>query len=81
MYAHYERMVENMKFELGEVAASGMKFSVTLDEYSSIANRRFLNVNVHSHKKFWNLGMLKFLSKGVWTLMTPDVITSNEVLG
>ena len=59
MYAHYERMVENMKFELGEVAASGMKFSVTLDEYSSIANRRFLNVNVHSHKKFWNLGMLR----------------------
>lgn len=36
------------------------KFSVTLDEWSSLKNRRYLNVNIHApNGKFFNLGLKK----------------------
>lgn len=37
----------------------GSRFSVSMDEYSSIKNRRYMNLNVHSSTKFWNLGMIR----------------------
>ena len=48
-----------MTFEVGEELGSGMKFSVTMDEYTSIAIHRFLKENLHGLTKFWNLGMLR----------------------
>ena len=59
MYEHYEFVVKEIKYEIGEQLSQGLRFSVTLDEYTSIANRRYLNVNVHSVNKHWNLGMLQ----------------------
>lgn len=35
----------------------GTKFSVTLDEWTSAANRRYMNVNLHHSTGFWNLGL------------------------
>lgn len=40
--------------ELQEVKSQGRKFSVTLDELTSAANIRFMNVNLHLHNQFWN---------------------------
>lgn len=32
---------------------------MTLDEYTSIQNRRYININVHSDEKHWSLGLTK----------------------
>ena len=34
MYEKYDAVVNEIKFELGNVVASGYKFSVTMDEYT-----------------------------------------------
>ncbi|KAG0442441.1 putative AC transposase [Dictyocoela muelleri] len=34
-------------------------FSVTLDEWTSIRNRRYMNVNIHCINKFLSLGLLR----------------------
>ena len=50
--------------ELQVLLADGIRFSVSLDEYTSIQNIRYMNVNIHSlNKKFWNLGMKKITGK------------------
>lgn len=35
------------------------KISITLDEWSSTRNRRYMNVIVHDKNKFWNLGLAR----------------------
>lgn len=35
------------------------KFSPTLDEWTSLRNRRYLNINIHFNKLFVNLGLVK----------------------
>lgn len=35
------------------------KFSLTLDEWTSVKNRRYLNINVHAKNTFWNLGLCR----------------------
>ena len=59
MYEKYDAVVNEIKFELGEAVASGSKFSVTLDEYTSIANHRFLDVNIHGVGKHWTWVMMR----------------------
>ena len=49
--------------ELQVLLANGIRFSVSLDEYTSIQNIRYMNVNVHSRNNFWNLGMKKINGK------------------
>ena len=38
---------------------TGERFSITLDEYRSLKNRRFLNINIHQKNKHWNLGLTR----------------------
>ena len=39
--------------------AEGGLLSLSLDEYSALGNKRYMNVNVHTnHGKFWNIGMI-----------------------
>ena len=46
--------------ELSERIARGELFSLTFDEWTSLKNRRFMNVNVHSYDNvFWNLGLVR----------------------
>ena len=39
--------------------SNGSKFSLTLDEWSSSQNRRYLNINIHGRGYFWNLGSIR----------------------
>jgi len=40
--------------------SSGKKFSLTFDEWTSVANKRYMNINVHSDAgKFWSLGLVR----------------------
>lgn len=45
-----------------EHITNGKKISITLDEWTSTANRRYMNINIHSVKgRFWNLGLVRIL--------------------
>ena len=35
------------------------KFSLSFDEWTSLKNRRYLNLNVHIQNKFWKLGLVR----------------------
>lgn len=65
MMNFYEYAVADVKNKIRKLKEGGTKFSATLDEWTSIANRKFLNVNVHYKSKtddnvyFINLGLLK----------------------
>lgn len=47
--------------ELTLQITSGIRFSISMDEYTSIKNRRYLNIHVHSYTNIWNLGMVRIL--------------------
>ncbi|XP_065656025.1 uncharacterized protein LOC136081795 [Hydra vulgaris] len=46
-----------LKNQLNSLLLTGEHFSITLDEYTSLKNRRFLNINIHQKNKHWNLGL------------------------
>lgn len=48
-----------IKIEIVSRTREGARFSLTLDEWTSIRNHRFMNINVHTVNKFWNLGLAR----------------------
>lgn len=59
VYKQYETIKDEVIREIEQSINHGKRFSLTLDEYSSLKNKRYLNINVHEDKnKFWNLGMV-----------------------
>ena len=45
--------------EISEHKLNGKGFSITFDEWTSLRNQQYINVNLHSESKFWNLGLLQ----------------------
>jgi len=37
----------------------GDRFSLTFDEWISIKNRRYMNINIHTNKQFWNFSLIR----------------------
>ena len=59
VHEHHEFICTKMKAEISETLASGQRYSATLDEYTSLANKRYLNLNAHCQAgNFFNLGLL-----------------------
>lgn len=56
---HHEQMKENVKHNIRILKVAGTKFSVSLDEWTSAANRRYMNINLHYSSGFWNLGLVR----------------------
>ena len=52
-------LTEMNKQELFLKKSKGDKFSLTLDEWTSVRNRRYLNLNIHGVGYFWNLGLVR----------------------
>lgn len=53
--------------DLQKLKADGFKLAVSIDEWTSARNRRYMNVNVHSpeiDKGFYNLGLSRILGCG-----------------
>lgn len=60
MVFNYSENIRNqMTKELSYYTANGNKFSITFDEWTSVRNRRYVNINIHSEKEFWNLGLIR----------------------
>lgn len=60
----YHQAKDQSRKKLGKMKAEGGKFSATLDEWTSLKNLRFININLHystglSETKYVNLGMVK----------------------
>ena len=48
-----------LKNQLNSLLLIGERFSITLDEYTSLKNRRFLNIDIHQKNKHWNRGLTR----------------------
>ena len=48
----YKKQFEKMKRDK-------IRFSITIDEYTSSRTRRFVNIDVHVKIRHWNLGMIR----------------------
>ena len=55
-YRQYE-IAKGIMMEMQQSLKSGKRFSLTLDEYSSLKHKRYLNINV-DQDKYWNLEMV-----------------------
>lgn len=61
VYKYFESAKKEVIERIGELKAQ--KFSLTLDEWTSIRNRRYLNINIHSNSTFFNLGLILISGK------------------
>ena len=60
IHSEYNEIKKNVISEITHEIKTGKRFSITLDEYTALNNRRYLNINVHATEgKFWNLGMVR----------------------
>lgn len=55
----YELKKSEIKQKIESYKETFGKFSITLDEWTSLRNRRYLNVNIHFNQKYINLGLVK----------------------
>ena len=53
----YDLAKQSVILEITTKISSGSRFSVSSDEFTSVRNQRYLNINLHLSTKFWNLGM------------------------
>jgi len=55
-----KKLREVVSNEIALAKADGQRFSLTFDEWSSLRNRRYMNINVHAlNGKFWSLGLTR----------------------
>lgn len=65
----YEELKTAMIIEIQELKSDGVKFAVTLDEWTSNRNQRYLNINIFSphfrgDAPYKNLGLIRISCKG-----------------
>ncbi len=56
---YFQEVVDKNKKQLQDLKNEGCKFSCTLDECTSLRNRKYLNLNVHHPPDDWNLGLVR----------------------
>lgn len=54
-----QKIREELTKKLSALIENGERFCLTFDEWSSTRNRRYMNLNVHTDKEFWNLGLTR----------------------
>ena len=62
VFAYQKKIVTYYILEFEKIKKQGDFFSVTLDEWTSSANRRYMNVNIHGlNGNVWNIGLIRIL--------------------
>ena len=57
---HFTETKEKIQSKLAEAGVNGERFSITFDEWTSLAKRRYLNINIHGNEgEIINLGMVR----------------------
>lgn len=55
--SYAEKIRQATTTQFGRLKSEGNKFSITTEEWTSLRNSRYINVNIHSDKDTWNLGL------------------------
>ena len=59
---------EKIKEEISELLSSKQFITVTMDEWTSVANKKYANINVHTKGKFFNLDLIRIHGSGAGLL-------------
>lgn len=61
MVLEYSKIIkQSTVHEISRLKSEGKRFSITFDEWTSIRNRRYININVHSvGGTMWNIGLVR----------------------
>lgn len=61
MVLEYSKIIKHYTVhEISRLKSEGKRFSITFDEWTSIRNRRYININVHSiGGTMWNIGLVR----------------------
>ena len=54
-----QQLRQDITRNLSIIKSKGQYFSLTLDEWTSLQNKRYLNINIHGIGFFWNLGLVR----------------------
>ena len=54
-----QQLREEVKRSIHISKSKGACFSLTLDEWTSVQNKRYLNIIIHANDSFWNLGLIR----------------------
>ena len=61
IYSEYNDIQKEIKAEIEIKVRTNTRFSVTMDEYTSVRCRRHMNINVHCQNDVINLGFIRML--------------------
>ena len=59
MLKYGQQLRQEITINLSIIKSKGQYFSLTLDEWTSLQNKRYLNINIHGIGFFWNLGLVR----------------------
>ena len=59
MLRYGSQLREKVSSYLSNIKSKGGYFSLTLDEWTSLQNKRYLNINIHGNGFFWTLGLMR----------------------
>lgn len=60
IHKHFETIKSDIKQQIQVMITNREKFSLTLDEWTSVKMRKYLNINIHAHDGTWfNLGLVR----------------------
>ncbi|XP_039962565.1 uncharacterized protein LOC120776099 [Bactrocera tryoni] len=54
-----EECRERVKKEIIDLKVKNNRFSISFDKWTSVANKRYLNLILHGQKNIWNLGLVR----------------------
>ena len=61
VFKYGSHVIEKIKRDLVLKKARGEKFSLTLDEWTSLRNKSYLNINIHEIGYFGNFGLVRYM--------------------
>ena len=59
IHCEHKTIQEEIKGKIKAKLQSNTRFSITLDEYTSIRSRKYMSVNIHYENEFINLGLIR----------------------
>ncbi|XP_061670698.1 uncharacterized protein LOC133498181 [Syngnathoides biaculeatus] len=59
LYSFFQTKKKELTKYFNNKTQNGHRYSITLDEYTAIQNKRLMNINVHSKDEHWSLGLVQ----------------------
>ena len=75
---YYQLKIDDLKNKLHMLKAHGNKFSITVDEWTDISVKRYLNVTLHSKDDTYNLGLVQI--HGSCTAETTQMLVKTKLM-